>query len=132
MRIYIAEDDPSVISILEEIIESCGLGEVCGSSGETAADPLYIAKLDPDIVLADFLMPELDGVSLVRELKSLGCPARCIMISQVSAKELVGGPMTRGLIFLFPSRSTSLKCGRSSKLSHARLKASASFPISAR
>ena len=34
MRIYIAEDDPSVISILEEIIESCGLGEVCGSSGE--------------------------------------------------------------------------------------------------
>ena len=33
MRIYIAEDDPSVISILEEIIESCGLGEVCGSSG---------------------------------------------------------------------------------------------------
>ena len=128
MRIYIAEDDPSVISILEEIIESCGLGEVCGSSGETAADPLYIAKLDPDIVLADFLMPELDGVSLVRELKSLGCPARC----RFPPRSLSGGPMTRGLIFLFPSRSTSLKCGRSSKLSHARLKASASFPISAR
>lgn len=101
MRIYIAEDDPSVISILEEIIESCGLGEVCGSSGETAADPLYIAKLDPDIVLADFLMPELDGVSLVRELKSLGCPARCIMISQVSAKELVGRAYDAGVDFFY-------------------------------
>ena len=31
-----------------------------------------IAGLDPDIVLADFLMPELDGVSLVRELKAMG------------------------------------------------------------
>ena len=99
MRIYIAEDDPSVISILEEIIESCGLGEVCGNSGETAADPLYIAGLDPDIVLADFLMPELDGVSLVRELKALGCPARCIMISQVSAKELVGRAYDAGVDF---------------------------------
>ena len=36
MRIYIAEDDPSVISILEEIIESCGLGEVCGNGGRSA------------------------------------------------------------------------------------------------
>ena len=33
MRIYIVEDDISVISILEDIVESNDLGTVCGDSG---------------------------------------------------------------------------------------------------
>ena len=32
MRIYIVEDDISVISILEDIVESNDLGTVCGDS----------------------------------------------------------------------------------------------------
>lgn len=34
MRIYIAEDDPSVIGVLEDILESSALGRVCGASEE--------------------------------------------------------------------------------------------------
>lgn len=37
MRIYIIEDDISVISILEDIVEGGGLGSVCG---DTADAPL--------------------------------------------------------------------------------------------
>ena len=33
MRIYIVEDDLSVINILEDIIETQGLGEICGDCG---------------------------------------------------------------------------------------------------
>lgn len=33
MRIYIVEDDLSVINILEDIIEAQGLGEICGDCG---------------------------------------------------------------------------------------------------
>ena len=39
MRIYIAEDDPSVIGVLEDILESNALGRVCGASEEGATDP---------------------------------------------------------------------------------------------
>ena len=34
MRIYIVEDDVSVISILEDIVEREGLGKLCGDTGE--------------------------------------------------------------------------------------------------
>ena len=53
MRIYIAEDDPSVIGVLEDILESSALGRVCGASEEGAPDPERIMALDPDLVLVD-------------------------------------------------------------------------------
>ena len=78
MRIYIAEDDPSVIGVLEDILESSALGRVCGASEEGAPDPERIMVLDPDLVLVDLLMPGRDGIQLVRELKELGSRATVV------------------------------------------------------
>ena len=78
MRIYIVEDDISVISILEDIVESNDLGTVCGDSG-SGLDLDKILALAPDLVLVDLLMPGKDGIQVVRELKrdgSQGLPGR--------------------------------------------------------
>lgn len=99
MEIYIVEDDISVISILEDIIENNDLGEICGTSEGAPTDVDEIIAMNPDIVLVDFLMPEKDGVQVVRELRERGCTAKCIMISQVSAKELVGKAYDAGIEF---------------------------------
>ena len=34
MKLYILEDDPTVIAVLEQIIESNDLGTVCGDSAD--------------------------------------------------------------------------------------------------
>ena len=99
MEIYIVEDDVTVISILEDIIEDNELGTVCGTTESGPANVDEILALEPDVILVDFLMPGKDGVELVRELKEKGCGARCIMISQVSAKELVGKAYDAGMEF---------------------------------
>lgn len=99
MEIYIIEDDISVINILEDIIEDNDLGEVCGSTEGGPANLDEILGIKPDVILVDFLMPEKDGVQLVKELKERGCNARFIMISQVSAKELVGKAYDAGVEF---------------------------------
>lgn len=99
MEIYIVEDDVTVISILEDIIEDNELGTVCGTTEGGPANVGEILALEPDVILVDFLMPGKDGVELVRELKEKGCGARCIMISQVSAKELVGKAYDAGMEF---------------------------------
>ena len=99
MEIYIVEDDLSVINILQDIIEDHDLGEVCGTSGGRTADVEEIVASNPDMVLIDFLMPEKDGIQVVKELKERGCPAKCIMISQVAAKELVGRAYDAGVEF---------------------------------
>lgn len=99
MEIYIVEDDVTVISILEDIIEDNELGTICGTTKGEPANVDEILALEPDVILVDFLMPGKDGVELVKELKEKGCNARCIMISQVSAKELVGKAYDAGMEF---------------------------------
>lgn len=99
MEIYIVEDDASVIGILEDIIEDNDLGSVCGSTEGGPADVDEILAKNPDMILVDFLMPGKDGVTLVKELKERGCTAKCIMISQVSTKELIGKAYDAGMEF---------------------------------
>lgn len=99
MRIYIVEDDTSVIGILEDIVEGNELGVVCGDSGGEPANLGQILALDPDLVLVDLLMPQKDGIQVVRELKEQGCRAKFIMISQVSNKEMVAKAYLAGVDF---------------------------------
>lgn len=99
MRIYIVEDDDSVIGVLEDIVERNELGMVCGDCSGGVADIQQILSLEPDLVLVDLLMPEKDGIQVVRELKAQGCQAKFIMISQVSSKEMVAKAYLAGVDF---------------------------------
>ena len=99
MKIYIIEDDLSVIGVLEDIVERNGLGSLCGDSGDGAPDLDRVLALDPELVLIDLLMPGKDGIQLVRELKERGCGAKFIMISQVSSKEMIAKAYTAGVEF---------------------------------
>lgn len=99
MRIYIIEDDPIIISILEDIVERSNLGKICGDTADTALDLDQVLAIDPDLILIDLLMPEKDGIQVVKELKEMGCTSKFIMISQVSAKEMVAKAYSAGVEF---------------------------------
>ena len=99
MRIYIVEDDISVISILEDIVEREGLGSLVGDTTEGEPDLEHILAVDPDLVLIDLLMPGKDGIQVVRELRERGSQAKFIMISQVSSKEMIAKAYTAGVEF---------------------------------
>lgn len=99
MRVYIIEDDISVINILEDIVESGNLGEICGDCGGEPANVHEVLRARPDVVLVDFFMPVMDGVEFVRELRSFNDTIKCIMISQVSAKELISKAYAAGVDF---------------------------------
>ena len=99
MRIYIVEDDLAVINVLYDIIESQNLGEICGDCGGEPADVLEVLRCRPDVVLVDFFMPVMDGVEFVRQLRAVNDTIKCIMISQVSAKDLIGKAYNAGIDF---------------------------------
>ncbi len=99
MRIYIIEDDLSIINILEDIIETHDLGEICGDCGGNVPDVADVLRAKPDVVLVDFLMPVMDGASFVSELRKYNSSIKCIMISQVSSKDLVSKAYTSGIDF---------------------------------
>lgn len=99
MRIYIIEDDLAIINILEDIIETQNLGEICGDCEGEPADVMEVLRCRPDVVLVDFFMPVMDGVEFVKELRSIDQRIKCIMISQVSSKELISKAYNAGIDF---------------------------------
>lgn len=99
MRIYIVEDDLAIINILEDIIETQNLGEICGDCGGEPADILEVLRCKPDLVLVDFFMPVMDGADFVKEVRSVNDKIKFIMISQVTSKELVSKAYNAGVDF---------------------------------
>lgn len=99
MRIFIADDDPNVVMILEKIIVDKKLGDVVGSAydGLTASEEIEITK--PDLVLIDLLMPGKDGINVVKEAKQVNKDIQFIMISQVSSKDMISKAYLSGIEF---------------------------------
>lgn len=98
-RFYIVDDDPSIGRILSKLILSSNLGDVIGisESGEDAFQ--RIKECRPDIVLVDLLLPKLDGITLVHDLKVFLPKVPFIMISEVYAKDMVSKAYDNGVEF---------------------------------
>ena len=66
MKFYLIDDDKNVLHILKRIIRDRGLGEIAGTA-ENGVDALTdLTLINPDIVIVDLLMPEIDGITFVK------------------------------------------------------------------
>ena len=99
MKIYLIDDDPNVSNILKIIIQTKQLGEICGIGYSTvdALDDLKYIK--PDIIVVDLLMPDMDGITFVRQLSPELPDSAFIMLSQVSDKEMIAAAYESGVEF---------------------------------
>lgn len=99
MKYYIVDDDITIVKILTNIIEQKNIGEVIGFSldGEKAVQDIILKN--PDIVFVDLLMPQKDGNSVVKEIKSIRPNVNFIMISQISDKEMISEAYQSGIEF---------------------------------
>lgn len=96
---YIVDDDKPVRKILERIIADHDLGSVIGEAEDGGTALREISALVPDIVLIDLLLPGIDGITLVANLKA-DCPRTCfVMLSQVADKDMVGKAYQAGVNF---------------------------------
>ena len=99
MRLYIVDDDRNVQTILKMIIRDRNLGTLCGiaANGADALEDMPYAK--PDIVIADLLMPEMDGINFVKKARALWPDTVFIMLSQVASKDMIAGAYESGIEF---------------------------------
>lgn len=85
--------------MLRNIITESDLGVVIGEAESGAKSLKSIIAMQPDIVLIDFLMPELDGIETIEQLKKEDFQGQFIMISQVVNKEMVAEAYEKGVEF---------------------------------
>ena len=67
-RILVVDDNPTNLEVLRVRLNSQGYEVVTAVDGEDAL--IRARELDPDLVLLDVMMPKLDGISVLKELKA--------------------------------------------------------------
>lgn len=67
MRVCVVEDDPIMLDHVSAMLEDLGCQVAQAPSVEAAVD--LINAFEPEAVVADILMPERDGLTLIMELR---------------------------------------------------------------
>ena len=67
----IIDDDRTVRSVLQKIIEQYELGDVLAEAENGLEGEELIMKYKPDIVIIDLLLPIQDGISIIKKVKSV-------------------------------------------------------------
>jgi len=81
VRILIVDDHPMVREGLRGMLSTASNLEVVGEAG-TAYDAVAQAKaLQPDVILLDIQLPDMDGVTALPQLKSVAAAARVLMVT---------------------------------------------------
>ncbi len=65
--VLIIEDDPSVRENLEELLKFKGFTVYSSSDGKKGLDMAF--KKEPDLIISDIMMPEMDGYELLRNVR---------------------------------------------------------------
>lgn len=71
-RLYIADMDVHFITGVRRVVTRCQGIEIVGSSGNGRTALRDCLRLQPDVVISDIPLPELDGISLLHEFQRFG------------------------------------------------------------
>ena len=95
-RVLIVDDDPLVRSALTLMLGGQGDVEVVGEAGDGRAGVELAGHLQPDVVLMDIRMPQLNGLEATRRLHADPDPPRVIVLTTFDADEHVVGALAAG------------------------------------
>ncbi|MEJ9279582.1 response regulator [Ureibacillus thermosphaericus] len=99
MRYFIVDDDRASRAMITQIIEDSQLGTVIGEASNGQEAITQILVMQPDFVIIDLLMPILDGLATIEQLRENLYDGKFIMISQVINKEMVAQAYEKGIEF---------------------------------
>jgi DNA-binding NarL/FixJ family response regulator len=95
-RILIADDHTIMREGLRALLESESTFEVVGAV-DNGRDAVRSADaLKPDLVLMDLAMPQMDGMSAIRELKQRGTTARILVLTMHKTEEHIRAALQSG------------------------------------
>jgi DNA-binding NtrC family response regulator len=98
--ILVVDDDPDIQEVLRDRLESLGYEVLTASNGKDALES--IAKESPQMVLLDIEMPEMNGLEVLKELRSRQTDLTVVMITAYGTIERAVQAMKAGAYDFIP------------------------------
>ena len=96
-RVLIVDDEPSEQKALARVVGQLGYEVEAAASAETALE--LVEAFHPTVVITDLMLPGMDGLELLQQLKGLAQPPSVCSLpdtppSRRPSKPCVAGPTT--------------------------------------
>jgi DNA-binding NarL/FixJ family response regulator len=98
IRVLIAEDHAMVRAGLTELLGTRDDMEVVGEAANGAEAVVSATELQPDVVLMDLSMPELDGIEATRQISAAVPEAHVVVLTSFSDRERILDALDAGAV----------------------------------
>ncbi len=89
VRLFIIEDNPDECEIFEEFFKSSRNIKLCGISSDGLEGIEQVRKIRPDVILSDFIVPNIDGLGILNVLRrEFANNLKIIIISSVGSNKV--------------------------------------------
>lgn len=78
-RILVIDDEPDILLMLKKMLERVGFEVEIANNGELGLE--LFQRQSADLVITDIIMPEKEGLEIIREMKKLKADLKIIAIS---------------------------------------------------
>ncbi len=79
VKLLLVDDDPAMLALVESWLGQEGYAVLTASSGEEALQ--VFTQEDPDVVVSDLIMPGMNGIELLRQLRMLSEDVPFILVT---------------------------------------------------
>ena len=87
-RVLVVDDAAFMRMMIKDILQKNGY-EIAGEAANGAEATSLYQELKPDVVTMDITMPEMDGITAVKEIRKVDPRARIIMCSAMGQQAMV-------------------------------------------
>lgn len=79
--ILVVDDDPGVLTLIRMIFRSEGWNVDTARNGREAIEQLEVLPAEPDVIVLDLMMPEIDGREFYKIARDRGVRSRIMILS---------------------------------------------------
>ncbi len=85
--VLIVDDEPEALNLVRRLLQADGFDVYIAPDGDVAME--LFEKLHPDLILLDILLPNVDGMELLKVMRQADPIAAIVMISALSSERIM-------------------------------------------